>query len=97
MPDMYIQDPLLPGHTKASIPQECPSSVYFPLLNLDLTAIVSKRVFILGPSHHYFVDGCALSRCAKYETPIGELPLDLDSVSLINYFYMPSSDINSHP
>jgi len=39
----------------------------------------SKRVFILGPSHHVYLDGCALSKCKEYETPIGSLPLDLDS------------------
>lgn len=41
----------------------------------------SKRVFILGPSHHVYLDGCALSKCKEYETPIGNLPLDLDSAS----------------
>lgn len=35
-----------------------------------------KRVFLLGPSHHFYLDGCALSRCSAYETPIGNLPVD---------------------
>ncbi|KAK0526831.1 hypothetical protein OC834_004665 [Tilletia horrida] len=35
-----------------------------------------KRVFVLGPSHHVYLDGCALSICDEYETPIGALPLD---------------------
>ena len=35
-----------------------------------------KRVFMLGPSHHFYLDGCALSRCEEYETPIGNLPVD---------------------
>ncbi|TFK77055.1 UPF0103-domain-containing protein [Pluteus cervinus] len=39
-----------------------------------------KRVFILGPSHHIYLDGCALSTCQEYETPIGSLPLDLDVI-----------------
>lgn len=39
----------------------------------------SHRVFVLGPSHHVYLDGCALSRCTAYDTPIGQLPLDLDS------------------
>ncbi|GAA5988755.1 hypothetical protein JCM10908_006157 [Rhodotorula pacifica] len=38
------------------------------------------RVFVLGPSHHVYLDGCALSRCSAYETPIGQLPLDLDAI-----------------
>ncbi|GAA5843432.1 hypothetical protein JCM9279_002100 [Rhodotorula babjevae] len=40
-----------------------------------------KRVFILGPSHHVYLDGCALSKCKEYETPIGNLPLDLDTIA----------------
>lgn len=39
-----------------------------------------KRVFILGPSHHIYLEGCALSKCKEYETPIGNLPLDLSSM-----------------
>jgi hypothetical protein len=37
-------------------------------------------VFILGPSHHVYLDGCALSKCTQYQTPIGNLPLDLDTI-----------------
>ncbi|PWN42291.1 UPF0103-domain-containing protein [Ceraceosorus guamensis] len=39
-----------------------------------------KRIFILGPSHHHYLSGCALSKCQKYATPIGDLPLDLDTI-----------------
>ncbi|OCH96453.1 UPF0103-domain-containing protein [Obba rivulosa] len=46
--------------------------------SIDTTGI--KRVFILGPSHHVYLDGCALSECKEYETPIGNLPLDLDTI-----------------
>lgn len=35
-----------------------------------------KRVFVLGPSHHFYLNGCALSKCKTYETPLGGLPLD---------------------
>lgn len=38
----------------------------------------SKRVFILGPSHHAYLDGCAITKCASYATPIGDLPIDLE-------------------
>ncbi len=31
------------------------------------------RVFILGPSHHYRLNGCAVSNCVKYETPLYDL------------------------
>ncbi|KAJ6610045.1 MEMO1 family [Mycena sp. CBHHK59/15] len=46
--------------------------------SIDTTGI--KRVFILGPSHHIYLDGCALSGCKAYATPIGNLPLDLDTI-----------------
>ncbi|TCD71488.1 hypothetical protein EIP91_008868 [Steccherinum ochraceum] len=39
-----------------------------------------KRVFILGPSHHLPLDGCALSMCTEYQTPIGNLQLDLETI-----------------
>ncbi|KAJ3508302.1 hypothetical protein NMY22_g16657 [Coprinellus aureogranulatus] len=45
---------------------------------IDTTGI--KRVFILGPSHHFYLNGCALSSCTEYATPIGNLPLDLDTI-----------------
>ncbi|KAF8516210.1 UPF0103-domain-containing protein [Hysterangium stoloniferum] len=40
-----------------------------------------KRVFVLGPSHHVYMDGCALPTMAEYATPIGNLPLDLDTIA----------------
>ncbi|KAL7410894.1 MEMO1 family [Mrakia frigida] len=39
------------------------------------------RVFILGPSHHVYLDGCALSACSTYETPIGSLNLHLELIA----------------
>ncbi|CAE7214536.1 unnamed protein product [Rhizoctonia solani] len=47
--------------------------------SIDTTGI--KRVFILGPSHHVYLNTCALSKCQSYETPIGSLPLDLDTIA----------------
>ncbi|KAG6813256.1 hypothetical protein H0H92_012670 [Tricholoma furcatifolium] len=46
--------------------------------SIDITGI--KRVFILGPSHHFYHDGCAISSCKDYDTPIGKLPLDIETV-----------------
>lgn len=37
-----------------------------------------KRVFLLGPSHHHYLDRCALSRCSAYETPLGDLVVDAE-------------------
>ncbi|KAK4124240.1 UPF0103-domain-containing protein [Parathielavia appendiculata] len=36
----------------------------------------AKRVFILGPSHTYYLRGCALTTFDKYETPFGDLVVD---------------------
>ena len=38
-----------------------------------------KRVFILGPSHHFFLSDCALSSQTCYETPLYNLDIDMDS------------------
>ncbi|KAH9175276.1 UPF0103-domain-containing protein [Lactarius sanguifluus] len=43
-----------------------------------------KRVFVLGPSHHVYLDGCALSKCVEYATPIGSLPLDRPTIDELN-------------
>jgi len=39
-----------------------------------------KRVFILGPSHNVYLNGCALSKCTGYATPLGVLPLDRSTI-----------------
>ncbi|KAG8812383.1 hypothetical protein FRC17_002045 [Serendipita sp. 399] len=46
--------------------------------SIDTTDI--KRVFILGPSHHVYIRTCALSACQSYATPLGELPLDRETI-----------------
>ncbi|KAL1094823.1 hypothetical protein V6Z11_D06G116700 [Gossypium hirsutum] len=40
----------------------------------------STRVFLLGPSHHYYTPKCALSTATVYKTPIGDLPIDLEVI-----------------
>ncbi|XWS72707.1 hypothetical protein CRYUN_Cryun02cG0063600 [Craigia yunnanensis] len=46
--------------------------------NIDPTNI--SRVFLLGPSHHYYTPKCALSTATIYKTPIGDLPIDLEVI-----------------
>ncbi|XP_062117609.1 uncharacterized protein LOC133831362 [Humulus lupulus] len=46
--------------------------------NIDPTSIT--RVFLLGPSHHYYTPKCALSMASVYKTPIGDLPVDLEVI-----------------
>ena len=38
-----------------------------------------RRVFVLGPSHHQYLRGCALTSCAWYETPLGRIAIDADT------------------
>jgi len=42
-----------------------------------------RRVFVIGPSHHAYVDGCGLpgEEVTAYRTPLGDLPLDLDTLA----------------
>jgi len=47
--------------------------------SIDTTGI--KRVFILGPSHHVYLENCAVSPCTSYETPIGDLRLDRTTIN----------------
>lgn len=40
-----------------------------------------KRVFVLGPSHHVYIrNRCALSTATVLETPLGNLPVDVDTI-----------------
>lgn len=36
-----------------------------------------KRVFILGPSHCYAFYGAALTTFSEYQTPLGNIPVDI--------------------
>ncbi|KAI0094658.1 MEMO1 family [Irpex rosettiformis] len=47
--------------------------------SIDTSGI--KRVFVLGPSHHVYLDGCALTKCEQYITPLGNLPIDQETVT----------------
>ncbi|KAI4126433.1 MAG: hypothetical protein LQ347_004973 [Umbilicaria vellea] len=41
----------------------------------------AKRIFLLGPSHHFYLSGCALSQCTHYSTPLGDLALDTTTIA----------------
>lgn len=43
--------------------------------SVDVTRVC--RIFLLGPSHHFFLEGCAVSGASCYETPLGNVDLDL--------------------
>lgn len=42
----------------------------------QVSPVVVRRVFILGPSHHVRLSGCALSTARKYKTPLYDLHVD---------------------
>ncbi|KAH9287511.1 hypothetical protein KI387_031628, partial [Taxus chinensis] len=48
----------------------------FAFANIDPQS--TCRVFLLGPSHHYYTPKCAISRATVYKTPLGDLPIDLE-------------------
>lgn len=40
-------------------------------------------MFLLGPSHTYYLAGCAVTTFAKYATPFGELAVDRETVQKV--------------
>ncbi|XP_045541659.1 protein MEMO1-like [Papilio machaon] len=42
----------------------------------QVSPVVVKCIFILGPSHHVRLGGCALSSLDKYQTPLYDLTID---------------------
>lgn len=38
-----------------------------------------KRIFLLGPSHHFYLSNAALSGCDEYATPMGNLIVDRET------------------
>eukprot|EP01134_Creolimax_fragrantissima_P001546 CFRG1546T1 len=43
----------------------------------------TKRVFILGPSHRAYLDGCALPEFTKYDTPLGAISHDIEALDVL--------------
>ena len=39
------------------------------------------RVVLLGPSHKVFLDFCGTTACGEWETPLGNVKVDTDSVN----------------
>lgn len=50
--------------------------VLFSFRQIDPNTV--KTIFILGPSHHVRLSGCAVSQCVSYKTPIGDLTINRD-------------------
>lgn len=60
----------------------------------------AKRVFVLGPSHTYYLKGCALTTFDKYATPFGDLVVDKETTrELKNKGFSnmpPRKDVDEH-
>ncbi|CAN0877530.1 Protein MEMO1 [Linum grandiflorum] len=63
------------------ISRTCTSSMLWLASSLICRILcLSSRIFLLGPSHHYYTPKCALSRATVYKTPIGDLPIDQEVI-----------------
>jgi AmmeMemoRadiSam system protein B len=58
------------------------SSAAYAYKMIDISSI--SRVFILGPSHKVYSDSISLSSCVKYDTPLGTLWLDLETITALS-------------
>lgn len=55
------------------------------------------RVFVLGPSHRAYLEGCALSPFSYLATPLGLLPVDTQAIEELhasNMFTLMSADVD---
>lgn len=64
-------DTSFPRHAGYSYSGPCAAWAY---KCLDLSK--AKRIFLLGPSHTYYLRGCALTKFARYATPFGDFVVD---------------------
>jgi len=39
-----------------------------------------KKIFLLGPSHHEYLNTCALTQCSEYKTPLGNIIVDKETI-----------------
>mmetsp|Transcript_11651 Transcript_11651/g.29668 ORF Transcript_11651/g.29668 Transcript_11651/m.29668 type:complete len:300 (+) Transcript_11651:88-987(+) len=46
----------------------------FGYVDIDPSKI--SRIFLLGPSHHVYLRGCAVSGATTYQTPLGDIAVD---------------------
>lgn len=64
--------------------KQLPLHVYALLvIATELTCIHRRRVFVLGPSHHFYSKKCMLPHASTCETPIRDLEVDIASTIII--------------
>jgi len=52
---------------------------YRQFLKQDVQKI--RRVFLLGPSHHAYFDSCGLSEARIFQTPLGDITIDTETMN----------------
>ncbi|CAH1790704.1 unnamed protein product [Owenia fusiformis] len=80
--DIHVHRParaIIGPHAGYSYCGECGGYAY---KQIDPTK--TKRIFILGPSHHISFQGCALTSQTQYETPLYNLTIDQQIYSELN-------------
>eukprot|EP01029_Cantina_marsupialis_P006910 TRINITY_DN17621_c0_g1_i1.p1 TRINITY_DN17621_c0_g1~~TRINITY_DN17621_c0_g1_i1.p1 ORF type:complete len:315 (-),score=74.75 TRINITY_DN17621_c0_g1_i1:59-1003(-) len=45
---------------------------------VNLDPKTTKRIFLLGPSHHVYLGHCVVSKQTEYETPLGNIKVDVE-------------------
>lgn len=63
-----------PGGSRHAGYSYCGACAAFAYKEVDAKSV--KRIFILGPSHHIRLSGCALSSVQTYRTPLSDLVID---------------------
>ena len=46
-------------------------------VNIDPSQVT--KIILLGPSHHVYLRGCAVSGASTYETPVGDITVDVET------------------
>ena len=50
----------------------------------SINPATTTRIIVLGPSHKVYLNGCAISKCDKFETPLYDLVADTEVVSKLH-------------
>jgi AmmeMemoRadiSam system protein B len=43
-----------------------------------------KRVFLLGPSHKFYMPACGLTKCSQWATPLGNIKIDKETTKVLS-------------
>ena len=85
--DTHIKDPSILKSTPRAIISPHAGYVYSGfsanIAHRILANTKAKRVIIFGPSHHTFIDGLSGSEMEVYESPCGDLAIDLNYLQKI--------------